>query len=182
MESLTNMNKKLLILTILAIIVLVLAVGYFFIVNSKQSPDTGSEQFNNGNSVSFPEDSTQEPVIVTPVVSVRSGRDFLQDDNVTMWYDDPDTYLVDGGESSEGVLFRIFYFPADDSITVSLQGESLGVSRGLAEASIKERLALPEDVLCTLPINVTTPSWVSDDYSGLNLGLSFCPGSVPLSF
>lgn len=172
--------KKRIIIVLVILTFLLLSIVYYFVVSGEQPATSESGVVDTDEVTAFPQDAPQDGGQAADPVTVRSGRDFLRDEDVGLWFDDPDTYLVEGGESVEGVQFQTFYFPNDDSITISLSGDSLAVSRRLAEAALIERLALPEDVLCALPINVTAPSWESEVYSGVNLGLSFCPGSVAL--
>jgi hypothetical protein len=77
-------------------------------------------------------------------------------------------------------LFEIFFFgDYGGSITVSLLDEDLRFARGRAEAVLQERLGVDGVLeLCSYDIRVTTPLFVSEEYSGRNLGLSACPGSV----
>lgn len=106
-------------------------------------------------------------------------RNFKDDVDVTNWYD-PQVFLIADGKNQDSDLFQIFYYDADTSIGVSLLSQPLGDIRLVAEKQLKERLGLSENEICKMKINVSTPSFVSEQYSGQNLGLSFCPDAVTL--
>jgi hypothetical protein len=76
--------------------------------------------------------------------------------------------------------YTIAYHEFDGSIIVSLQSQPLANVRREAEQALLQLTRLPQSTLCELTILVTTPISVSQTFSGQNLGLSFCPGSVPL--
>lgn len=86
-------------------------------------------------------------------------------------------YQVAGSADAE---FQILYFPLDAGFILTLQAEPLGETRRAAEAALRQELGLPDAQVCQLTIDVGVPHSVSTVYSGRNLGLSFCPGAVPL--
>ncbi len=106
-------------------------------------------------------------------------RDFKADSDVKTWYDQS-TYLIGNGKQNDSDAYQIFYFENDQSVNISLLSEPLSSIRLIAEDQLTKRLGLSPAVLCTLNIHVGTPSFVSEQYSGSNLGLSFCPGNVTL--
>ena len=119
-------------------------------------------------------------------ISLENGgmiraRDFLQDED-TFELSDDGIYSFSSSQKQGkiGDSYNIYYDDLDGSIIVSLRSVPLSTSRFLAEISLKQDTGLSEDDLCTANILVNTPLEVSPGYSGRNLGLSFCPGSVSL--
>ena len=171
------MKNKVLIFAIIFFLTGVAVFSFFLITRDSEEEGADTEVYFDSDSLPVTGD---RPNQTTETASVRSGRDFILDPDVDMWYEDEETYLIDENLSTDEIIFQTFYFPKDDSITISLQNENLRLARTLAEEALLERLGLPKEELCDLPILVTTPAFVSEEYSGINLGLSFCPNSVPL--
>ncbi len=105
-------------------------------------------------------------------------RDFRNDSDVVAV--DEVTYQIDEGVTNNEVSFQIYFDDIDKSFTVSLLQEPLRSSRINAEQALLKRLDVQKNDLCNMNIIVNTPSFVSEEYSGNNLGLSFCPGAVAL--
>ncbi len=76
--------------------------------------------------------------------------------------------------------YDIFYNEPTGILFISLYKEPLSFSRALAERALTGTLPLSKEEMCTLQVKVTTNAYVNPIYDGLNLGLSFCPGSVEL--
>ena len=74
--------------------------------------------------------------------------------------------------------YALLYFPEDQSFTVSLYSEPLAEKRIAAEQELLALLGITSDEACLLRHVVMTPWWVSEFYSGKNLGFSFCPGAT----
>ena len=75
--------------------------------------------------------------------------------------------------------FGIIY-ASDSSISVGLFTGPLEASRQAAEAKLREFIPLPDAILCTLNVAVRAADTIDARYAGRELGLSFCPGAVPL--
>lgn len=171
-------SYRLFLISIWALLLLIVVA--FVVMQNGQQPD-------NEHVTQFPEtnDGTVEVVDVTDKFTVlgKDGtqvevRDFLKDTSVVKW---GDSYVIaEDVDVKRDLYYQIFYFPMDRSISVALLQEPLSLSRNLAERALHERLMLSQDVLCKLDINVSTPSFVSDTFSGRDLGLSFCPGAIQL--
>jgi len=112
---------------------------------------------------------------------VVRARDFLQDED-TFELSDDGIYLFSSSRKKGkiGDSYNTYYDDLDGSIIVSLRSVPLSTSRFLAEISLKQDTGLSEADLCEANILVNTPLEVSPEYSGRNLGLSFCKGSVSL--
>jgi hypothetical protein len=63
---------------------------------------------------------------------------------------------------------------------ISLNEEPLGKTRLAAEAFMRQILGLANSQLCNIRFLITVPSQVNEQYSATNLGISSCPGAVPL--
>ena len=105
-------------------------------------------------------------------------RDFTHDADTYEFT--PTTVVVGGQEGIDGELYKIFYFPEDGSVTVSLMATPFGFARELAVKELQESFGISQTELCAFDIWVSVPDNVSELYSGQNLGLSLCPGSVSL--
>lgn len=90
-------------------------------------------------------------------------------------------YLIEPS-AAPGMLkpYQLLFFEYDGSFLISLAAEPLGAVRQEAERDLLSRLGVSESEACGLPIMVTVPSDISGEYAGRDLGLSFCPGGVPL--
>jgi len=94
----------------------------------------------------------------------------------------PSGYQVAGTNES---AFLITYIEPDAygsqaQFLINLQEEPLGQNRKDAESALRNSLRLTDSQICELDVQVWTAPGVSDVYSGRNLGLSFCDGSVKL--
>ena len=77
-------------------------------------------------------------------------------------------------------MYNIFY---NDSIGIGmilLYNENLKQARSAAETQLLTVLPYAREQICDMDIRVLTNEYVSKAYSGINLGLSLCPGSVQL--
>lgn len=86
---------------------------------------------------------------------------------------------------SESEAYHIVFIPADDfgsqaTFIVSILQEPLGGNRKLAEEALRSLLSVSNAEMCALDVQVVVSVSFSEPYSGRNLGLSFCPGSVQL--
>jgi len=106
-----------------------------------------------------------------------SVRDFISDHDVAVV--DNGVWLIDNENGVTGPLFQTFYF-ADGGIAITLLQEPLHTARQAAEAALVARTGLSEARLCDFDVRVGTPVSVSEVFSGRDLELSFCEGSVNL--
>ena len=87
-----------------------------------------------------------------------------------------DFYLA----STDIETYDIFYHSDSNVVTVMLYKEPLYQTRLIAEARLREVLPYTDGQLCQMPIKVLTNAYVNPAYTGISLGLSFCPGSNTL--
>lgn len=71
-------------------------------------------------------------------------------------------------------------YDGDGSISIGIFKEPLKDTRKAAEAELLRLVGIDEAEACSLVIMVFVPVSVNSQYSGNDLGLSFCPGSVTL--
>lgn len=154
-------------------------LGYLFLTNSEtdEMPDEPIQE-----PIGIVDDQQQQQVVPISGVLTKTGsgwptRDFLGDNDVKLVDEGALTYLIAEEKGPDGFIYQIFYFK-DHSITISLLNEDLDFARSSAEIVLKKKLGLTDMEMCALAINVTTPRFVSNEYAGRLLGLSFCPNSV----
>lgn len=89
-------------------------------------------------------------------------------------------------EYQEGMIypthdFDIQFNERDSQFIVSLMTEPLGAARQAAEQRLRALLNVSDETLCTLNVVVGVPHGVHPQLATYqNLGLSFCPGALPL--
>jgi len=126
------------------------------------------------------------PTIVTKTGTTIATRDFLLDEDVVLIDEALEVYMIASEPGPDGTLYEIFYFKGGGGgITISLLNPDLAYIRNLAETDLQNKLDVSLLRLCALQISVTVPRSVSpnltaEDYSGIDLGLPSCPGSIAL--
>lgn len=98
-------------------------------------------------------------------------------------YDDT-VYLIAEEMGPEGQpLYQVFFYRGG-SLGISLLSTDVAFSRARAEQAVVDLLDMSTIELCALQISQTVPAFVSQqtgiDYSGVELGMSMCPGAVDL--
>lgn len=193
------MKKNYLGIVIIVFVVL-LAVAFVVVVSSSKST---SETNNEGGGLAAGEivggpNESGPPVVETVDIvadsSVSSIKTKIEGTFVPIASLTAD---IDSEKISDGLYsigydetnannFEIFYHTESGAITVTLTAEPLATYRLLAEEVLAEELRmidgdpLTAKEMCALDILVVTNRYVSERYAGVNLGLSFCPGSVDL--
>jgi hypothetical protein len=156
-------------------LILVLGIGYLIFsgASREDTPPTPEE------GQPFPEGETR------PTLSVL-GRDggVVEVQNIT---DDPGTVVLDQragtylfagdelGRFEEG--YQILYFEETQNFLISLYQAPIATVREEAEQVFLERTGLTESEACNTMTSVTTPYDIEPGLSGIDIGLSFCPGS-----
>ena len=70
--------------------------------------------------------------------------------------------------------FQFSYISNGESFIISILEEPIWENRQAAELSFLSNLGISQEQACKLTVSVGVPRWVSEEYSGRNLGLSFC--------
>ena len=86
---------------------------------------------------------------------------------------------------SESDNFSLAYLPYDKKLSqieynIWLNKKPLSGARLKAEESLRAITKLSNEKLCQLDVFMWVPPEVDEEYTGQNLGLSFCPGSATL--
>ena len=76
--------------------------------------------------------------------------------------------------------YNLEYFPADQTFNIVLLDRNLRAARVAAEQDLLTRFQITQEQACSLNVMVGTIVSVSQEFSGRQLGLSFCPGRVDL--
>ncbi len=169
------MSKKLLHILIVAILALLVLIGWQIIRSLPNDTQTLSLQpmatssVSNTNVVRTPftfatvsgKEYSAEPLIVNKVTKIVT-TDFYQNTLDTNTYD-------------------IFYDDGGGTTMILLYDEDLKSARASAEKQLLSILPYTKTELCDLQITVQTNQYVNAKYSGVNLGLSFCPNSVTIN-
>lgn len=91
-------------------------------------------------------------------------------------------YQLTHNQDTQGsrAQFDITFGLTDSSISIGLFKHPLRKSRLAAERALRRFFPLSNAALCRLKTAVSVPFSIDADYSGRELGLSFCPGAVRL--
>ncbi len=76
--------------------------------------------------------------------------------------------------------YIITYISTTHYFNIALLQEPIGSVRLQAEQYLMNRLGITQAQMCQLDYMVSVPDRVNSQFSGLNLGFSFCPGATVL--
>jgi hypothetical protein len=175
------MTKKLihiLLITLLILVGVTIFARFFNGTNENTNEYTDLPENNGSYSDIVPYSEDTGFAILQKKGGYAQVRDFISDEDTYEFT--PGTLVLGKAEGLKGTEYEIFYFKEDGSITVSLLTEPLHTIRLLAEKELLESLGVSEETLCSFDVWVSVPREVSEIYSGRNLGLSFCEGSITL--
>lgn len=167
----------------LGVLLVLIAVGVSVVVVMRMQKTSTLEPANPfGNSV-LPGDSHTKPAIT---VSTTAGEQVSVPDFRTGH--EPDhtpagtIYTIRAPEySNTEMTFSLQYNEATSEFLVVLLQEPIGAARKEAEQYLKAMLMLQDTELCALNTTVVVMPSVNPAFATYeNLGLSFCPGAVPL--
>lgn len=177
------MNKLLRILLILGVVILLIIVLTLAVSRDPfNGPDINPIKERIGITASEIERTSNQDT--TFLVSTNNDdsfsiRDFRNDLGVIVW-GDAGTLVLGDGLINEDKAFQIFYYDLDQSFSIAILQEPISDIKKVAEAQLLERLQISRKDACNLIVSVTVPSFVSEEISGQNLGLSFCPEAIQL--
>lgn len=120
---------------------------------------------------------------ISSVTNVGEGAiqtvNFLSDPTTVK---DPNNegYYYLGHQASDNSPYVITYISATQYFNVALLQEPIGPVRKDAEQYLMTRLGISQNQMCQLDYMVSVPDRVNSQYSGINLGFSFCPGATVL--
>lgn len=132
----------------------------------------------------------QEPPVTFPLEGPGSVRNEQQPRSILDFPDtkeDPENpgyyylrYQTFGDDAVQEPPYLIAYIAETQYFNIVLRTEPIGEVRKAVEDFLLQRLELTEDEMCRLNYTVAVPAFVNSEFSGTNLGFSFCPGAVPL--
>lgn len=76
--------------------------------------------------------------------------------------------------------YRLTYFKDVDQFLITIIYDDVFSARSLAEEDLLKYLDINENEACQLNVSVGVPFSYSQEYAGVELGLSFCEGGLPL--
>jgi hypothetical protein len=189
------MNNKAVWLIITIFTILLIGGVLLFLKLSFSSPlpvsdgtiptPSGNQGGTGGNSttVTPSQNGSQEQGIAVAAYGGNSilVKDFKKDPE-TKAYPDNSLYYLSGGLTPSGntTPYSIYYAERNKSFSITLLQKPLGSIRKQAEQTLLKKLGLSEVQACNLVVYVGVPAEISEEYAGMELGLSFCPGSVAL--
>ncbi len=172
------MDKRIWIVVV-GILVVGIVVAILFSTVFKSVPNDNGEPGDpfapSLGSNSDPLSETQNLEIALSDGSLVPVPDFTT--NQPVWASKENGYQVAGTEYG---AYQIIYFENGSGFLLSIFEEPIGENRLKAEEELRTTLRLSDAQLCKLSIEVAVSDDANEAYSGRNLGLSFCPGAVPL--
>lgn len=110
-----------------------------------------------------------------------SGEDVVRDPMNSGYYYLGNSFLSQSGSISVGSPpYVIEYISQTQYFNIALLREPIGTARDDMEQYLMSRLGISPEQLCRLNYMVSTPDRVNSQFSGKNLGFSFCPGATKL--
>lgn len=178
------MSRTSVIVLSIAFIALLIFGAYALTRQDSEIPQepTQPDPFNPGSTGGVTNGAAPEgKLVLTLSDGTTAYVDDFTEEGQPEWAGPDSGYNVAGSGSDS---FAITYYPPDaDSsaeISVSLLKEPIGEARREAETALRERFGLSDDQFCKLSVGVYTLLSVNEQYAATDLGLSFCPGAVPL--
>ncbi len=175
------MKKNLIIATIVGILLLLVLVIFLAVSGGKSINETPQEPlFELNPVVPLQGDPSVSDPSSDSFVLAKDGRRFPVENLIarsdTIAYQD-DFYQLATNDSDKD-LYAIYFYTGTGLISIDIFSEPLGSVRFLAEQALATTLGLPTDQICFLDIVVSTNRYVNEQFAGVDLGLSFCPGSI----
>jgi hypothetical protein len=83
-------------------------------------------------------------------------------------------------QAAPSTNFNVYYNSGPQSFTITLTKEPIGQARFAMEQFMLRTLGITEQQMCNLNYLVGVTIYVNSQYTGKNLGFSFCPGATVL--
>ena len=194
------MNTKLVIWIVgILFVVVVAATAWYFLFVPKNSPQSTQ------STVTFPNSSSAVPTSSVSISSQPSGgmtlvvqgggtvvvNDFIHNGVTLRDKSNPGNYLLAGNlgycfsnpqqcQAAPTTDFAVYYNSGPQSFTITLTKEPIGQARLDMEQFILTTLGLTQQQTCSLNYLVGVTRYVNSQYTGKNLGFSFCQGATVL--
>lgn len=157
--------KKIIILIVLLLIV----VGIGIWIAGQKKPQDQTNQ-----TIQFPISSGASTSVSTAQNNFLSNPELHQDPNNSGYY------FVGYQPSDATAPYLIKYIAETHYFTVAVAQEPIGENRRRAEQYLAQLLGATHEQMCSLNYAVYVSNTINSQYSGENLGFSFCPGAVKL--
>lgn len=173
--------KKTIILIISIIILLIIAISYTWIHQNRT--DISPTEVNPIDT--FPESPLVEDIPTGESVTLlgNSQQEIIASnfyEAATPDTDNPGLYFVGNTFDTESPSYVVSYESDSSLFIIALLEEPIRDSRLEVEDYLEDILGLDKNIMCSLRYTLSVPGYVNRQYSGVNLGFSFCPNSVPL--
>lgn len=175
----------------------ILAGAIYFIFVLKSSPKTFQPTTTlpvSGSTVTS--STTSSGGVQTIVLATRDDSAVVANDFIHNGVTIPDVknegnYLLAGNlgyclsdpqkcQAAPSSNFSVYYVSSRKSFLINLTEEPLGQARLDMEQFLLPTLGLSQEQMCGLNYLVGVTAYVSEQYTGKNLGFSFCPGATVL--
>lgn len=182
------MNKKLLL--VIGIIIgtgLILLIFVLLKIFKIQSPTT-TPGTHGTSTTTFPTPGPGTNPTDTLSIRTKNGesiqtKDFLKDPDTVKDSTNAGYYSLGNHFSQNATTsppYVIDFIDATDFFNIGLFKEPIAQSRKAAEQYLMVHLGISQSQMCELQYMVSVPTRVNEFYSIMNLGFSFCPGSVAI--
>lgn len=158
------------------------AVTYFFVTNKENNLPAGTNQATLPTSQtgeSTTGDSTMKMNLRTAQGTEIAVTNFLALPQTKKDLENSGYYTV-GSQEGENALYLISYIDETNYFNIVLLKEPLGDNRVQAENYLRNTLGISKEDMCLLSYTLGVPNAVNSNYSGTNLGFSYCPNAVTL--
>jgi hypothetical protein len=163
--------KKILIIS--AIVIAGIAFSLVLMLNRGEDTDTPQD------AVTFPTDVGD----ATGSTTAQQQGSFLDSPESHEDPNNPGIYFIGYQPNSEDASaspYLITFTKETGYFNVAITQEPIGETRRAAEKYLMAFLRLTQERMCSLNYTVYVANSVNTQYSGTNLGFSFCPGAVQL--
>lgn len=169
------MNKKIVVILAIVAVGVVAFLAVLLFQNPAKNPSPAP---NNGFDIDI---GTKVPVVNVPksdsiILNTAKGQvkvnNFIKAAklivNPSVYVENNSDYAIVYSQSTQDFLLDLFARNAGEAVTI----------RAEAEAKFLSALGISESDACKLPVLVEIPFSYSEELSGKNYGLSFCPNSI----
>jgi len=154
------------IFTIIIVLIILIALKFYFEQKSPSQTNTGNSQQTNP-----PEINTEDNKLIIP-----TSQGDVKINNI---YRNP-VSSFDGVSFKETSDYQLLYFPETKTFNITILNPDIQKARDEAEKNFLETLGISEEDACKLNVNLQVFFQASEKAAGQNFGLSFCPNGKPL--
>lgn len=199
------MNAKIIWTILISLGVLILGAVFWYVVfapktNTPQPSQTtgstnGFPDVGSTGTPSLPSSNATSSAVQTMSIANQVGtvvtNDFINNGITIPDPSNPGNYLLAGNfgcvadatthcQAAPADNFSVYYNGTPNSFTITLTQEPMGQARLDMEQFMLRTLGVTQSEMCNLNYYVGVRSSLNEQYSGENLGFSFCPGATAL--